>query len=132
MEKNIPSWIAQIIVIFILGQTLFFKFMDAPETVELFAQLGMGSFGYKLIGSLELIACVLLLIPPSITWGAILSWGLMSGAIMAHVTKVGFEGDYGILGGMAITAWLLSCLIIYLRRGQISFIANMFANKRSN
>ncbi|MFT5836811.1 MAG: putative oxidoreductase [Candidatus Azotimanducaceae bacterium] len=132
MKKNIISWIAQIVVVIILGQTLFFKFTDAPETVELFAQLGMGAFGYKLIGSLELIACVLLLIRPSIIWGAILSWGLMSGAIMAHVTKVGFEGELGILGGMAITAWLLSCLIIFLRRNQVSFIANMFGSNNSN
>lgn len=132
MNKNIFSWIAQIIVVVILGQTLFFKFTDAPEVVHLFSQLGMGAFGYKLIGSLELIACVLLLIRPSILWGAILSWGLMSGAIMAHVTKVGFAGDLAVLGGMAIVAWSLSCLIIFLRRRDATCIANMFGNKSSN
>ena len=126
MKKNLISWVAQIIVVVILGQTLFFKFTDAPEVVELFSKLGMGPFGYKLIGFLELIACVLLLIRPSIIWGAILSWGLMSGAIMGHITKIGFSGDAGTLGSMAIAAWLLSCLIIYLRKNQISIIANMF------
>ena len=132
MKKNIVSWVAQIGVVFILGQTLFFKFTDAPEVVALFNKLGMGAFGYKTIGLFELIACVLLLIRSSIIWGAILSWGLMSGAIMAHVTKVGFEGDDGSLGMMAIIAWLLSCLIIYLRRQQISIVANMFTSKVSD
>ena len=132
MKTKIISWIAQIIVVVILGQTLFFKFTDAPAVVELFGQLGMGPFGYKLIGSLELFACVLLLIPSSTIWGAILSWGVMSGAIVGHITKIGFEGDAGVLGGMAIAAWLLSCLIIFLRRNQVSFIANMFGVQSSN
>jgi|GEM_PF-863798 len=132
MKTNIPSWVAQIIIVVILGQTLFFKFTDSPETVELFAQLGMGAIGYKLIGFLELIACILLLTRPCIIWGALLNWGLMSGAIMAHVTKIGFEGPNGILGSMAIIAWLLSCVIIYLRRSQISLLSNKFGLKRSN
>ncbi|MEM9160463.1 MAG: DoxX family protein, partial [Verrucomicrobiota bacterium] len=87
-KKNIISWIAQVVIAVIMGQTLFFKFTDAAETVELFAQLGMGAAGYKTIGFLELVACVLLLIRSSIIWGAILSWGLMSGAIMAHFGQV--------------------------------------------
>ncbi|MCH6258750.1 DoxX family protein [Puniceicoccaceae bacterium K14] len=132
MKNNIISWIAQLIVVFILGQTLFFKFTDAPEVAEMFAKLGMGPFGYKLIGSLELVACILLLIPSSTIWGAILSWGLMSGAIMGHISKIGFEGNAGAMAGMAIAAWLLSCLIIFFRRNQASFIANMFGTKSSN
>jgi putative oxidoreductase len=129
MNKNIIAWIAQVVIVVILGQTLFFKFTDAPETVEIFSQLGMGPFGYKLIGLLELIACILLLIRPSITWGAILSWGLMSGAILAHVTKIGFSGPNLSLGLLAILAWLLSALVIYLRRDQVSFINNMFGGQ---
>lgn len=125
-KQHIISWVAQIIVFVILGQTLFFKFTDAPETVELFAQLGMGAFGYKSIGFLELVAIILLVIKPSIIWGAILSWGLMSGAIMAHVTKIGFSGPNLTLGTLAIVAWLLSALIIYLRKEQLPFIAHMF------
>lgn len=110
------------IVVVILGQTLFFKFTDSPETVELFSQLGMGAFGYKLIGTLELIACVLLLIPAGITWGALLGWGLMSGAIIAHVTEIGFEGSYGQLGSMAILAWFLCILVLYVRRSEVPFL----------
>lgn len=126
MKKNLLSWAAQVAIAAILGSTLYFKFSDASQTVDLFSEVGMGAFGYKLIGVLELLACVLLLIPQSILWGAILSWGVMSGAILAHLTKVGFEGSDGTLGMMAIAAWLLSSLVIYLRRNQASFIENMF------
>lgn len=132
MKKKILSWMAQVAIVFILAQTLFFKFTDAPETVELFSQLGMGAMGYKTIGFLELIASILLLIPASALWGAVLSWGLMSGALLAHLTKIGFEGPHFYLGMMAITTWLLSMLIIYLRREQASFIACMFGLKKDD
>lgn len=131
MSTKIISWILQLVVVFILGQTLFFKFTDSPETVELFAQLGMGAFGYKLIGFLELIACILLLIPASVATGALLGWGLMSGAIIAHVTEVGFEDGYGVLGGMAIAAWLCCVVIMYLNRTSLPFLSAVFKKHKS-
>jgi len=129
MNKTTLSWVAQIVVAIIMGQTLFFKFTDAPETVKLFAQLGQGALAYKTIGFLELIACVLILVRPTITLGAVLSMGLMSGAIMAHVTKVGFAGDHGVLGGLAILTWILSALVLFLRREQVITLIQSFKSK---
>lgn len=129
MNKNIISIIAQVILIAILGMTVFAKFTDKPEVVELFAKLDMGPIGYKLIGFLELSACLILIIPRGAIWGAMLGWGLMSGAILGHITKLGFEGQMGVMAGMATVAWFLSILIIYLRKSQLSFISNMFGPK---
>ena len=131
MHKKIISWILQLVVVVILGQTLFYKFTDAPETAELFAQLGMGAFGYKLIGLLELIACILLLIPASVATGALLGWGLMTGAIIAHVTEIGFEGELGVLGAMAITAWLCCMVIMYLNRRSLPILRAVFRKHKS-
>ena len=131
MLKKIASWILQLAVVIILGQTLFFKFTDAPETVALFNQLGMGPFGYKLIGLLELIACILLLIPYSVATGALLGWGLMTGAIFAHVTKIGFEGDNSVLGSMAIIAWLLCAAIMYFNRTSLPVLSAVFKAHKS-
>ena len=131
MHQKIISWVLQLVVVFILGQTLFYKFTDAPETVELFAQLGMGAFGYKLIGLLELIACVLLLMPASVATGALLGWGLMTGAIIAHVTEIGFEGESGVLGALAITAWLCCTVIMYLNRTSLPIVRMVFKKHKS-
>ncbi len=131
MYKKIISWILQLVVVVILGQTLFYKFTDSPETVELFAQLGMGAFGYKLIGLLELIACVLLLMPASVATGALLGWGLMTGAIFAHVTEIGFEGETGVLGSMAIIAWLCCIVIMYLNRTDLPILRTVFKKHKS-
>ncbi|MGK0176265.1 MAG: putative membrane protein YphA (DoxX/SURF4 family) [Lentimonas sp.] len=131
MNTKIISWILQLAVVVILGNTLFFKFTDAPETVELFSQLGMGAVGYKLIGTLELLACILLLIPSSVAFGALLAWGLMTGAILAHVTKIGFEGEAGILGSMAIIAWVLSIFIMYIHRASLPLLSAVFKKNKS-
>ena len=125
MNKITISWVAQVIVVVILGQTLFFKFSDAPETVELFSILGLGAVAYKTIGILELIACVLLLIRPTIVYGALLSSGLMAGAIMAHITRIGFSGPNLSLGSLAILAFLLSVSVLYIRRDHVPVLAGL-------
>ena len=132
MYTKITSWILQLAVVGIIGSTLRYKFGDAPETVELFRQLGMGAFGYKLIGTLELTACILLLIPSSVATGALLGWGLMTGAIIAHITRIGFDGSDGVLGGMAIIAWLLCAAIMYLNRTGIPVLGTVFKSKKQS
>lgn len=131
MRTKIISWISQLAVVFIVGQTLFFKFTDDPETVELFRQLGLGPFGYKLIGLLELVACILLLIPNSVAAGALLAWGLMTGAIIAHATEIGFAGEHGQLGSLAIAAWLLCVVIMYLNRASVPVLGTVFKRHKS-
>jgi len=126
MKSNTLSWGAQVLVAVILGQTLFFKFTDHPETVALFSTLGLGAVAYKSIGVLELLACLFILMPRTIIYGAILSLGLMTGAIMAHLTKIGFSGAYGQLGAMAIVAALLSVGVIWVHRVEIPFIGRSF------
>lgn len=131
MNTKIISWVFQLIVVYLIGQTLFYKFTDDPETVKLFGQLGMGPFGYKLIGLLELVTCILLLIPASIATGALLGWGLMTGAIIAHVTEIGFKNGNGVLGSTAILAWLLCAAIMYLNRTSLPVLSAVFKKDKS-
>ena len=129
--SNKISWIFQIIVAVILAQTLFFKFAGAQESVDLFTKVGMEPHGRIITGVLELIVVVLILIPHSVTYGAILSLGLMSGAILAHLTKLGFQGDAGSLAALGITAWIGSAIILFLRRDQIPLIGKMVLKTNS-
>jgi len=101
-------------VALILGQSLFYKFTGHPESIAIFSELGLGNTGRLLIGALELVAVVLLLLPSSVGWGAILSWGLMTGAILAHFTVLGWSGSRGLLGLLAVGAWTGSTLLIIL------------------
>lgn len=121
-NSSIISWIAQIVAIIIMGQTLYFKFSGASESVQLFTELEMEPEGRILIGILELVACILLLIPSSVTFGAMLGSGLMIGAIIGHFTKLGWEGERFQLGMLAVVVLIACSIILFIRRHTIPLL----------
>src|SRR5687767_6992419 len=126
---NVTSWILQAIVALILFQTLFFKFTAAEESVYIFTTLGLEPWGRIGSGVAELIACALLLHPRTAPLGAILALGVISGAIVSHLTKLGIEvkGDGGLLFILAVVVFAGSAAILFIRRGQIPVIGPRFA-----
>jgi putative oxidoreductase len=113
--KNIISWVLRIAAAAILLQTLYFKFTGHPESVELFTKLGVEPWGRIGTGVIELITGIILLIPATAFIGAFLGIGLMSGAILSHLTVIGIEskGDGGQLFMLAIIVMIL-CIVIAL------------------
>jgi putative oxidoreductase len=117
----IPYWAARIIAALILLQTLYFKFSGASESVEIFTRVGMEPWGRIGVGVLELVASVLLLVN-SLAWlGAILSFGMMGGAIMMHLTILGIsvQNDGGYLFILASIVLLCSLVVLYYNRQRI-------------
>jgi uncharacterized membrane protein YphA (DoxX/SURF4 family) len=117
--KNIISWVLRIAAAAILLQTLYFKFTGHPESVELFTKLGVEPWGRIGTGVIELITGIVLLIPATAFVGAFLGMGLMSGAILSHLTVIGIEskGDGGQLFMLAIIVMIL-CIAIALMHKQ--------------
>ncbi len=107
--RTVFTWILRVVVALILLQTLFFKFTAAPESVEIFTQLGMEPYGRIATGILELVTAILLLVPRTCTYGALLGIGLMLGALGSHITKLGWEGPMLSLGVMAFV--VLGCCV---------------------
>jgi uncharacterized membrane protein YphA (DoxX/SURF4 family) len=83
--NKILLWVLRIVPAFIMLQTLYFKFTAHPDSVQLFEKLGAGTAGRLGIGTMELIASVLLLIPKTTKFGALIAVGLMGGAIGSHL-----------------------------------------------
>ena len=124
MKRNVGSlisWLLRILAALILLQTLFFKFSAAPESVYIFSAIGMEPWGRIGIGILELIASVLILIPATTLFGAIIAVGLMSGAIFFHLTKLGISvmNDGGQLFIYALVVLLCSLALIAINRAQL-------------
>lgn len=123
---KILDWIVRIVVAVILLQTLFFKFTGAKESVYIFTTLGAEPWGRIGSGVVELIASILLLVPRTAAFGAILVFGTACGAIFAHLTRLGITipavDDHGELFGLAITIFLGSLVILYLRRSEIPVV----------
>ncbi len=126
------AWILQIMAAIILGASAAAKLTGHAESIAVFETLGMEPGGRYLIAVLELAAAVLLLIPYSAPWGAILTWGVMSGALIAHLTELGLTGPMLPMTVAAATNWCAAALILLLRRHQIEFIRCMFARGDGN
>ncbi len=141
---TVLSWILQLVIAFILGQTLFFKFTGAPETVALFEVLGAEPMGRIATAVAELVCVALLLIPRTSVIGAIGSVGVISGAIMAHLSKLGVSIDPVALGNedlaplegpslfvMALVVFVSGLVIIAIRRAQIPILGSKFSSQAS-
>ncbi|MCA8979706.1 MAG: DoxX family protein [Planctomycetes bacterium] len=122
--QTMTSWAAQVIAALILGQTLFFKFSAAPESVAIFEALGAEPWGRIGSGIFELLAVILLLSPRFAVYGSVLTMGVMTGAIGAHLTKLGIEveGDGGTLFVLALITFTCATLVTILRRRQLPFL----------
>ena len=125
--QMILSWALQLLVAGILLQTLFFKFTGAEESVYIFTTVGAEPWGRIGSGVLELVAALMLLVPATAPYGAVLTMGLMAGAIMSHLTILGIEvkGDGGLLFGLAVTAFVGSAIVLAIRRLQVPVIARL-------
>lgn len=123
MNKNL-LFVLRLIVAVILLQTLYYKFGAHEDSVYIFTTLGLEPYGRIGIGVMELIASILILIKKTSWAGALLSVGLMAGAIFSHLTQLGIEvkGDGGQLFYMAIGTWVLSLIVLWSERKQIPFI----------
>lgn len=144
---RIAVGVLSLYIAFVFIQSLFFKFTDSPETQHIFGTLNAwalslglpgvfarnGIFSQYVIGSAELVASLLLL-AGLLTGrtllqgaGALLSLGVISGAIFFHlftplgVVVVNADGsrDGGELFILACGVWLASAAIVLLRRQAI-------------
>lgn len=123
MNKNI-LFVLRLIVAVTLLQTLYYKFGGHEDSIYIFTTLGLEPYGRIGIGVMELIASILILLKRTSWAGALLTVGLMAGAIFSHLTQLGIEvkGDGGQLFYMAVGTWVLSLFVLWSERKQIPFI----------
>jgi putative oxidoreductase len=128
--RSIIQLIIRIIVAFILIQTLFFKFTAAPESVYIFSAIGAEPWGRIASGIMELLAAIFILIPATVWLGALIGLGVISGAIITHLTVLGIVvlDDGGLLFMLALAVFL-GCL--YLTYQNREHIINLRYNKNN-
>lgn len=124
MKKQTLSWILQVVVAITYLQTLFFKFSAHPDSIHIFSTLGLEPFGRIGIGIAELLVATLLLIPSLRVWGALLSIGIIAGAIAAHLGPLGIEvnGDGGKVFALALLVLASSVALVVLHRDTVKTI----------
>jgi putative oxidoreductase len=124
----VASWMLRVVAAVILLQTLYFKFTGAPESIYIFTKVGAEPWGRIGSGVVELLAAALLLWPRYSWAGAVLALGVMTGAIVSHLTLLGIEvqGDHGLLFGLALTVFICSAAVLAIHRTQIPVVGAFF------
>lgn len=104
------QWVAAVILL----QTLWFKFTASPESVYIFSRMGIEPWGRIASGIAELIAAILLILPKTRLYGAIMAFGIMFGALVSHLAVLGIEvrDDGGLLFLLALVVWICSLVVI--------------------
>jgi len=122
--SSILSWVLRLTSVGILLQTLFFKFTGAAESVYIFRTLGLEPWGRIGTGIIELVASALILYTPTVAIGALLALGVISGAIVSHLTQLGIRieavGDKGELFALALSVFVASAGLVWMHRRQLS------------
>lgn len=126
--QKLKYFLPRVIAALIMVQTLYFKFgLGGPEALQesksLFGEvtnflLGSSELEWMIrigTGMGELLASILLFVPKFTRWGALLTIGVMFGAVISHLLILGIvvAGDGGFLFGMAVTA-LICGVLAYL------------------
>jgi putative oxidoreductase len=124
LQKTMPV-LARLVTAVILLQTLFFKFTAAPESVYIFTTVGIEPWGRIGSGVAELIAAILILIPATVWAGALIAIGVISGALITHITILGIVvmDDGGTLFVLACIVFILSNYLLYLNRDKVPVLS---------
>lgn len=122
MNKHVSLFLRLLISVILL-QTLAFKFTAHPDSVYIFSKVKLEPYGRIIIGILELVAAILILIPKTIGIGALLTFIIISGAVLMHLTilEIPINNDGGLLFLMALIILILSGIITWKYRRKIRF-----------
>ncbi len=121
-------WLPRLLAALIMLQTLYFKFTGSEESIYIFTTVGMEPYGRIGSGVAELVASILILLPSTSVYGAILAFMTMSGAIFFHLTKLGIEvkNDGGQLFIYALLVFISSIIIIFYEQAKLKALINRY------
>ncbi|GLU52581.1 DoxX family protein [Dyadobacter frigoris] len=130
--NKIVFWILRIIPAVILLQTLFFKFTAAEESVYIFSKLGIEPWGRIASGIVELIAAVLILVPFTTGIGALIALGVISGALISHLTILGIEvqNDHGQLFIYALIVFICCVFLVVFEKNRLISLLKSLSGDR--
>ncbi len=120
----------------ILGLAVFVQLRGGPEVRALFERLDAEPGGRILCSVFQLIAIVLLLQHSRAVLGALLTMGLMGGAIYLHLNELGImveyrgDSDGGTLFTLAVLAFLCGAVVVWKRRAELPFVGEAFRPKQ--
>jgi uncharacterized membrane protein YphA (DoxX/SURF4 family) len=121
--SEVFKWVCQLVACYMLVQAGLGKLSGSVIDISVFTTLGMEPFGRILIGILEIIAGLGLLHPLSAALSAFLGTGILTGALLAHTTHLGWEGST-----FFFITYSTLLLAVWMRRHELPFSGERFAS----
>ncbi len=130
-SRGIVIWSIRLIIAAILLSVVSIKFNAQPENISDFAKIGIGTRGRILAGILELIAILLILIPRTTGWGALLLILIMTSIIFSYFSNFDENAlnSFSQLFYKFIIVWFGSVILFIIYRGQVLRIVNRVLNR---
>lgn len=125
-KNSMISWFFQLIAAAILAKAAYSKFAGSELSVYVFNALEMGAGGRLLIGVIEGVSVLLLLSSSAPHIGALLGFGTMLGACLAHYSVLGLsvQNDGGAMVLMMVIVMISTSLVMYIRRKNLPLIGH--------
>lgn len=125
MKHPALTFAAQAIAGLILLAAATLKFAENPASVQVFETLDMEPGGRIVIAVVELLAGLMLLSPLAAI-GSVLAVCVMTGAIIAHLTRLGVvvADDGGSAFAMLLLVLLCSGFVLIRRRQELPLIGS--------
>ena len=111
--SNIALWTLQVLVALVLLAAGSGKLVGSAAMVALFDAIGIGQWFRYVTGSLEVLGALLLIVPGTTAFGAVLLACVLAGAVVTHLTVL-HTAPTAPLVLFAVTA-----LIAFGRRSQL-------------
>ena len=124
--EKIVSWSMQLVVAGILLPAGAGKLRSDQSALTVFEALEMGPEGMIIIGLIEVLASVLILTPGLVHLGALLGFGTMLGALLAHISTLGFSGDSGVGAVLLSVVIAATSVVMFLHREKLPVVGIIF------
>ena len=110
---NIALWTLQVLVALVLLAAGSGKLVGSAAMVALFDAIGIGQWFRYVTGSLEVLGALLLIVPGTTAFGAVLLACVLAGAVVTHLTVLHTAPTAPLL------LFALTALIAFGRRSQL-------------
>ena len=112
--RDVVLWIAVILLAVIFLSEGAAKFPERRMWVRVFDQIGFGQWFRYFTGVVEIAGALLLLVPATRVWGAVLLACTMCGALLTHALVMGISG--ATVGVVALLLVLIAIGVASRRR----------------
>ena len=112
--SNIALWTLQALVALTFVAAGSGKLLGSADMVALFDAIGIGQWFRYVTGSLEVLGALLLIVPGTTAFGAVLLACVMAGAVVAHMTVLHTAAT------VPLVLFALTAVIAWGRRSQLT------------